>query len=263
MRFSADCSFHIGAQHLRSGLACQDYALAEADPFRGRAVVSDGCSSGGKTDVGARIIAHAARQAWNEGAPISLTMKLAMTSLGLEESDLLATCLRLEVECINGEAKAFVRIYGDGAAAFVRRDGTIRMVRAEWANNAPSYPVYGWDGYRRFIEAQGGPVAEGFTIVNYEFGHEAVASYPNAAVADGIMVKFDGQLHAAAVFSDGVCQVDGMSWQEVVRELMAFKSTTGDFVKRRMNRFLRDAAERGKGPIDDISMAAISFEDET
>ena len=28
MRFSADCSFHIGAQHLRSGLPCEDYALA-------------------------------------------------------------------------------------------------------------------------------------------------------------------------------------------------------------------------------------------
>ena len=54
--------------------------------------------------------------------------------------------------------------------------------------------------------------------------------------------------------SNGVTQVDGMDWRDVVAELLSFKSTEGDFVKRRMNRFLKDCQKHGKGPIDDIAI---------
>jgi hypothetical protein len=65
-----------------------------------------------------------------------------------------------------------------------------------------------------------------------------------------------------ALFSDGVTQVDGMDWRDVVAELLSFKSTEGDFVKRRMNRFLKDCQKHGKGPVDDISMACIHIDHE-
>ncbi|MBR1034034.1 hypothetical protein, partial [Bradyrhizobium liaoningense] len=65
-----------------------------------------------------------------------------------------------------------------------------------------------------------------------------------------------------AVFSDGVTQVDGMDWRDVVTALMSFKSTGGAFVKRRMLRFLKDCQAHGKGPIDDIAMACIHIDHE-
>jgi hypothetical protein len=71
-----------------------------------------------------------------------------------------------------------------------------------------------------------------------------------------------GSWDFVAVFSDGVTQVDGMDWRDVVAELMNFKSIEGDFVKRRMNRFLKDCRAHGKGPIDDISMACIHIDHE-
>ena len=72
----------------------------------------------------------------------------------------------------------------------------------------------------------------------------------------------------AAVFSDGVfafkrpTEVGGweqIPWEEVVRELTAFKTYKGEFVKRRMKRFFKDAEKRGWRWDDDVSVAAIYF----
>ena len=65
-----------------------------------------------------------------------------------------------------------------------------------------------------------------------------------------------------AVFSDGVSQVDGMTWKEVVLDFLAMKNTNGDFVKRRLIRGIRDMKTKGKGPIDDVSAAMIYLEEE-
>ena len=260
MRFSADCSFHIGAQHLRSGLPCEDYALAFPLGMRSVAIVSDGCSSGGRTDVGSRVVALAKQQAVRGHGLFRDLLAMSRLTLGLLPEDLLATCLTLIAE----PHFTSIHIHGDGVAAFQRRDGSLTMYRLDWGRNMPSYPVYADDGYAAFIASQGGPEGHALVVERLEHGEsEPVFDLLNTEQhADGWRVSMNTAIRAAAIFSDGVCQVDGMSWQEVVRELMAFKSTSGDFVKRRMNRFLRDCMERGKGPIDDIAMAAIVIEDE-
>lgn len=258
MRFSADCAFHIGAQHLRSGLPCQDYALAHSASARPFAIVSDGCSSGGRTDVGARIIAHASAQALHGRGRCRDLIEVSRIMLGLTPDDLLATCLSLTLQ--GSTAGAFVQ--GDGAVAFLLADGKLRMYCASWAKNMPSYPIYSEDGYSSFIAAQGGEGTGAFCILPGDDSDPTELIAVEQA-ADGWRFNSGGPIRAAAIFSDGVCQVDGMPWQEVVRELMSFKSTAGDFVKRRMNRFIADSKDHcGKGPIDDISMAAIIVEDD-
>jgi hypothetical protein len=66
-----------------------------------------------------------------------------------------------------------------------------------------------------------------------------------------------------AVFSDGVTQVDGMDWRDVVAELMAFKSSRGGF-REAADEPLPEGLPRStaKGPIDDISMACIHIDHE-
>src|SRR3990167_9350088 len=59
MLFETDSYFHIGHAHLNAGKPCQDYALAATYGVAAYAIVADGCSTGGKTDVGARIVALA------------------------------------------------------------------------------------------------------------------------------------------------------------------------------------------------------------
>ncbi len=57
MKFHTDHHFIIGHGHLADGKPCQDYTLSGLVGGGAYAVVSDGCSSAGQTDIGSRIIA--------------------------------------------------------------------------------------------------------------------------------------------------------------------------------------------------------------
>ena len=76
-------------------------------------------------------------------------------------------------------------------------------------------------------------------------------------VRSGGNENYSRTLQSVGLFSDGVEQVDGMETDEVIQQLMNFKSTSGQFATRRMNRFLSEAKKSGRGPIDDIAMAVI------
>lgn len=262
MKFSADCSFHIGAQHLRSGLPCQDYAATAVMADGAFAVVSDGCSSGGRTDVGARVVALSAVREMRSGhMPTFQPLKIAGGFLGIGLSDLLATRITMS---LTPNAATF-NLEGDGVVAYQSERGHIGMAKVEWDRNMPCYPAYASDDFARFKAAH----VESSGLMVTACGR--IAGDPNPSMSEhqsfhgmilnGWPIVINFPCRAVAAFSDGVCQVDGMTWHEVVLDLMAFRSTAGDFVKRRMNRFLHDAGKRGRGPIDDIAMAAILMED--
>lgn len=274
MRITADHAFHIGSQHLRSGMPCQDYALSGLSPESGYAIVSDGCSTGGKTDVGARIIAHSTSLAIRGTNNIDLVDawcqdrgRRAMVELGLRQDDMLATNV---YAAINIRGDSLIRIVGDGVFATVDHLGDTLMVRQEWDNNVPLYRAYAADGYRGFIDRHGGDLTA--FVSTGLFHNRGPSQNPNDFDAryrlgdslDGLNYSLTQkrlrEIKLIAVFSDGVTQVDGTDWRDVVAELMNFKSTEGDFVKRRMNRFLKDCLKHGKGPIDDISMACIHID---
>ena len=134
MRFSVDDHFLIGATHLTSGKPCEDYAASGASEDFAFAIVSDGCSSAGLTDTGARLVTHAAaraiREHWNVShdvtSPLSpfeieLQQEIALggirQALGLAPRDMLATCAYACVEKLGG----FVNIRGDGVIASRRQ----------------------------------------------------------------------------------------------------------------------------------------------
>lgn len=234
------------------------------------AIISDGCSSGGKTDVGARIIAHSTAIAL--AASPSLEKRTidvdcrwadlrAKETLCLKTEDMLATCAYVAV---SGRF-AMGRIIGDGVMACLDRMGRLFMNRIDWARNTPVYRAYeADDAYASFIAAHGGLGAMAVTQqihVRSAVRDELVRENTVEDALNGVCIDLDlSTIEHLAVFSDGVTQVDGMDWRDVVAELMAFKSTEGDFVKRRMNRFLKDCLKHGKGPIDDISMACIHID---
>ncbi len=273
MRISADHAFHIGSQHLRGGMPCQDYAMSGGSESFAAAIVSDGCSSGGKTDVGSRIIAHSTAIALTatpslEERGVDFNCRWAdlraKEALCLRPDDMLATCAYVAV---SGNA-AMTRVIGDGVSAGVDRMGRLFMNRIDWAQNMPVYRAYeAADQYQAFIAAHGGLNAKAVTQhihVRSPVADELIRENTVGEAINGICVDCDpSNFQLLAVFSDGVTQVDGMDWRDVVAELMAFKSTEGDFVKRRMNRFLKDCLKHGKGPIDDISMACIHIDHET
>ena len=275
----ADHYFCQGLMHTRGGSPCQDYAVSGKEGDAAYAVVSDGCSGGGKTDVGARIVALSTKRAicsdFVQEEPTSewidifriKCMEECKDPLALIDHDLLATCLCAYISPKGG----FYQVHGDGVVAAVYLDGSIAARSIEWANNTPCYPVYREDNFSAFKQAH---LGNALPRTQEGWKHD-VAWSPVWQCIDGsgdcIEVGIEGtfetlspdylrELDYLALFTDGVKQVDGMNWQEVVQGLLSFKSPAGEFAKRRMIRFVQDSLKVGKGPIDDLSYAVIRVE---
>lgn len=284
MRITADHAFHIGSQHLRSGMPCQDYAVSRSSGYGTCVAVSDGCSSGGKTDVGARIVAlnsvASVLNEWNfdeddVDADCDEKDSIAMDRLGLCQSDMLATRIYALVSKGGLANSRFARpngvlhVKGDGVVASISREGRLVMVRLDWDQNMPFYPAYkGPQSKQQFIDAQSGDLTRSVASIHWhrsgggEDSSETLERVSLEKAMGGFTYRTAADDTFLAAFSDGVTQVDGMDWRDVVAELLSFKSTEGDFVKRRMNRFLKDCLAHGKGPVDDISMACIHIDHE-
>jgi hypothetical protein len=285
MNISTDHAFHIGEQHLRNGKPCQDYALSgvatsplpkgqSPDKNYGYAIVSDGCSSGGMTDIGARLVSLAARQSLLEhttSLPFIFTrdayLRIWQQSLGLAQSDLLATNLVVKMSPNFLSA----HIAGDGVLVARESYGPLIARKYEWQKNAPFYPAYNLshetkDGFRELHMSRQALTVETWNLSTNEPELLSTEHYSvregmrELSVLESIPSQRLDYFELAAVFSDGVHQVEGMEWQQVVIQLLAFKNTNGQFFTRRMNRFLQDVRKVGRGPLDDIAGAVIHFE---
>lgn len=273
--FNADDHHVIGSMHVETGKPCQDYALSGVVKDVAYAIVSDGCSSGGLTDVGSRLItlatASAIKKLVNENVPllaedIADEQKVALyqlrKQLSLTTSDLLATCLYVCLTPTGG----FVSVRGDGAVAFKWIDGSITLHLFTWPNNTPFYPAYGLDGITPFVNAHGGNILENVFeeevwVFNPESGFSlSRTNYHSISQGIyGIVLPIDHvqPLDVVAIFTDGVSLVEHVEDRDVVKDLLAFKTLHGAFAKRRMIRFIQESRKNGKGPRDDLGFAAI------
>ncbi len=278
MKFRTDFGFHIGEQHLKNGKPCQDYAhagmLTDTSAF---AIVSDGCSSGGRTDIGARLMVlateHALREQFSFMEDTAIAVKAARDaylrswcdSLRLCEQDLYATGLAI----VATEAGYGMLVAGDGVIA-VKYGERIVVQKCEWQKNTPFYPAYNLFPGRRaaFVDLHGHAdealTAEMWDITETDACVISRKSYSAVGGSNEMYytTPYEGSPEFLAVMSDGVFQVDGVDWKDVVRELLAYKSVSGQFVVRRMNRFLSTVRQNGRGTLDDIACAVIHLDHE-
>ncbi len=278
---ASDSYFHTGLIHQNSGRPGQDYALAEANDQWALALVSDGCSSGRRTDIGARLLVLASRLALSaqgasldfENLPVAIrsqqaeSLALGRTHFGLTNEDLLATLLLSYVT----RQGAYLYIWGDGVYALKRRDGSIRATAFEWADNMPYYPAYEAGDLPAFIVAHGADLSAPRVTERRieitaagELSGEEISQHSLAAGIAGFSL-FLGEaelkeLEYIALFSDGISQVDKLALGETIMAYLAFKNNKGAFVKRRMIKAGKDFRKIGQGPLDDISLAVIRLE---
>ena len=283
MKISADHHFSIGEQHLKQGKPCQDYAISGEFENLYFAIVSDGCSGGQNTDVGARFTALSAGAAIKNSwflncdafdekivGEIDIEQNIIQRGtyriLGLKEEDMLATCL---YACFS-DSGGFAHILGDGVLAWKSADGLISMRRFDWADNAPMYPIYRENNFRTFTQFHGGNIeARRLTAEEWIYapnrGHEHVKT-SEFTVGDGIKGQteafsalcLEGQkIEFVAIFSDGITQVENMDWKDAVFEMLSFKNTAWAFAKRRAISFLKNTRDSGKRPMDDLAYAVI------
>jgi hypothetical protein len=274
----ADAHFVIGQAHVTGGKPCQDYAAA-GDLSRGGAyaVISDGCSSGGRTDVGARIVTLATEYELKLALPPAATIneitaavstrqrqtfQLSNPLFGLTNSDLLATCGYILVD----RKRRFVHLQGDGIIAYRLPDGRLYCGQIEWVDNMPAYPAYQHDNFEQFNAYHGSDLsASKATLVWWAEGREgweaiAANDLTLAEAERGTTIHLPDGVTQVALFTDGVTQIQGLDWQQAVWELMTFKTTAGAFVKRRLGRFVRDAAKNGWSTLDDLAYAVIDLQ---
>lgn len=251
---NTDYHFAIGRQHT----ICEDYALAGPDWI----AVSDGCSESAHSDVGARLICHMAAVGGPDFA--AARARPLLDRLGLPPAALDATLLYARH---NPDTRSVVvRIYGDGVVVGRRRDGTNVIKVSTFPSGAPLYQNYATDSVRRrgyFAQFGGAHVLHTITEgVNdrWSFDHT-----PDSA--DVICCEFPTDtFDLVLLMSDGALSFDRtepsgskapVEITEIVDEMLAIKGFVGEFLTRRVKRFLRDAEARGWRHHDDFAVAGI------
>lgn len=292
MNFTTDNYFSIGQAHVKQGSPCQDYAFSGVSGKVAVAIVADGCSTGGETDVGSRVVARSTlsviaaqrvlieQPGWNvHVADLHMRQKTAFAisreTLSLRTSDLLATCLTVICTPTNG----VVCMQGDGVAVIIYADGAMDVHNVEWKGQmadgsivgAPLYPSYSPSDIEAFlVQFHGGnalvnrPIHEKWTV-SADGVWTLAESVPHvfSESMDGIVIPVDpvrfasGSVRFVGVFSDGALQVDGVSWQDAVKNLVTFKTLEGAFLTRRMMRQIKEWKKNGDGPLDDIAGAVV------
>ena len=281
LKINVDSHFVIGKKHLNQNTPCQDHSLCGMIGEIAYVVISDGCSSGRHTDIGARIITCALSQSIKKNlsdfngdimllpdvihADIVNQAQLIADTMGLENQDLLATCVYAIITPDGG----FIHILGDGSAIIKSRNNELIITTAEWQRNTPYYPAENRkslfirehsqpeDGSKSMCVTQSFVSDNGsFSEIKYISIQESVKGYVIYLPENQLKIITD-----VIVCSDGVESFkqdkDIVNSIDIIPSLVSFKNYAGDFMKRRLSRGLLEYSKQGMIHDDDIAMAAI------
>jgi len=265
MNITHDSHYTIGSTHAY----CQDYAdSGEREDFV-YACISDGCSSSKDSDIGARwlcksfsFVEEFGTKTRPEGMEIGLinNLKYAFPYGIFDETCLDATLLGLVYD--KKSDQLFVYAWGDGQIHLKYKSGITHRISITYKTNAPYYLSYRLDNKSAEYEKEFGTeyalITENINGAETEFFTIRAKSFFKV-VDDASKV-----LDFAAVMSDGVESFMfplSLTKDLVQKEFLNFKSLNGEFVKRRFQGFKRFCARETVTHYDDLSLAAISFQD--
>jgi hypothetical protein len=269
----ADAAFIVGHAHHDKAQPCQDYALAGGTADAAWAVVSDGCSTGRRTDLGARLWAHAAAQKLHTGASLvmdefadSLVQAAPALALGVTFDDLLAT---LVVMHCDGK-KLRIMAFGDGCVLLKHTDGRVHAIELTYENNGPRYLAYETRAgmvkcWEQEVAASGRQARHWFFDAAGQLESCEDEELP-AEQGRGWDFTFDlakQPLSMALISSDGATSLEKSTANEWFMPLTAVRNGTGQFLQRRLAAMVRGWQKSGqKGPSDDLAVAGIWLEEE-
>lgn len=253
----ADASFAIGHRHR----VCEDYAVAGRGLGGAFAIVSDGCSSSPQSDFGARLLSAAAARELALGT-MSTSTVLGAAARAAKAVGLAASALDATLLCAyRAGEEVHVLASGDGVVAAVDDWGTIEAWAIRHPSGAPAYLSYQLDGERR---------AAYLRDHHHREVHELFGGQTARVVATSLfdspyvwrMTLPASRFPVVAVLSDGAESFRGdegaVPLARVLTRLLDFKVLRGEFVARRMRRFLtRECSDLGWRHDDDLAMAAI------
>jgi len=233
----------------------KDYIIHGTEPFP-YIILADGCSSSPHTDIGARIICHSIKKTYKYGLNVSMeaildTCDSIRKCLGIPQESLDCTV----ITCTIKDEIVHIDIYGDGSCFIEFNNGSYRYNNISFPNNAPFYP-------------------------NYFLNEQRMKNYPNDKLISTCIVEngigpdrhitektlsphysfydFDSvdRVKSVIISSDGLNSF-GLSFDEAYQSFSNFKTTKGEFIKRRAKRALKELADVGYHNYDDISIGGM------
>lgn len=262
---NTDTFLKIGKTHQE----CEDYIISGDNPNK-YIILADGCSSSDQTEMGARILCHLAKQYLNYraldyrfpnldydemGLWIIHNAELAARQLGLQRSCLDATLI-IAYECLGA---IHIYMYGDGVIVTDNGDGMISLMEIEYTQNAPYYLTYRIDPERMDAFHKLGQdliiksVFENTNENTYAYDYKTKFQYPTD-IFSKIMICSDG-------ISSFVKGTEPEQTIEIAKEFLAYKSTKGEFLKRRLKRAIKIYEADGINHNDDLAVGAFLYEE--
>lgn len=260
----SDSFFEIGYSHD----VCQDYVLSGENYL----ILSDGCTSAPHTDIGARIITHMTKKYIKyKDFPLKEIMNDSKSLLNDYFSlplDILSATL-LVAKKTNDSFNVF--LMGDGVIVAKRKDSKILVELYESPFSAPYYPKYTVDHitHDMYMDKFGSIRKKTSWLLsndNMDLLSEEIQNCTEPAIS----MFPQNEYEFVALFSDGLLSfletiitntsksTTIVHWKEILIELLAFKSYTGEFVKRRFKRALKEFESKNWHHFDDLSMGVLA-----
>jgi len=239
-----------------SHMVCEDYILGNDTAV----VLCDGCSSSSQTDVGARILAHTAMETVkhgfepNDNKLIDNATDVALNFPGLQEEALDCTLSM----CYVAKDRIHIILYSDGVFFYKDKNGNISFEVINFKDNTPFYLNYKNNpfriaSFRTLNPLLGVSISKTVTYCHRNYAKESEITGVNVAnselpVSDSFPLD---EMEFVGIASDGILSFEKDAF-EVLTELTSFKTTNGEFMKRRAKRFLKDNFH-----YDDLSIGVI------
>ncbi len=260
---NTDSAFVIGKTHS----VCQDYVVATPCGV----ILSDGCSSSPDTDIGSRLLVKCAEKNFHSGETKDIAslhllaaadaLELAW-NLGLAPQAVDATLLTAHFE----QGELVVACSGDGVIILQNRWSGIEAYSISYPSGFPCYPSYSHQpdrlassDFQKEVRCYRGLRNKALRLDHTRTSDSRTETLKfNASDYEFVVLVSDG-IHSFSSTTDSQSSKSSRSidFQTIVRELIAFKNVRGEFVSRRLKRFLKDVALNGWQHSDDLSVGAI------
>lgn len=259
----SDAAVLPGKRHTNSALACQDFCMAGPS----WAFVSDGCSSGGHTDIGARLWGLAAKQVLAQAEPAQILLstddlKSQLLASGapllrlVSWADGLATLVILQAT----QDRLAATFFGDGTFLTLDGDGRYTVYNVGYEPSAPPYLQYELSGedLDRF-QATHGAVVRTVVVSTYDKDGELLNLSTEVGTLSSAPYRVEldvavNDLSMALVCTDGLATI-GNSLGAAAGELLGVRSRAGQFLGRRLGALGKSWAKDGRYPSDDLAVA--------
>lgn len=249
----------IGANHISAGLTLQDYAETRRVGAFWQMALSDGCSSGGRTDFGSRLMVRLVLKHHQVNESFFGDLQSLSSQLTLDTEDLLATLLYAEGY---GSKIRKILIFGDGEL-YLERGKDSFLFQILFPQNMPWYPVYLLEEKLKdkYLKLQKDKSVRVRCFKNFQVTEEVFVPM-ESVVNEGVKISLpEGVFEKVFLFSDGVESL-ALAPEKVVKSLIQIPNSNGNFMVRRLNKQIKRWSKEGYVFQDDVSVAGLIVQTE-